>query len=124
MQSESADNLLWDRITSSSSSSLGAEVRAAVLRISFQNESAARPLHKVLELATNEASRMSKPLLVFAGRSRRMAVESHKRELEQLIAEHGTSLASDVSNTFGDVASAFIVAGGNASLVVTQATLS
>jgi|SRR6266850_7475379 len=122
MQSDTADNILWDRITSRSSS-ISAEVRAAVSRISFRNESVVRPLHRMLELASSEASRTSNPLLVVAGRSRRMAVDSHKRELDQLFTDRGASLPSEVSNTFGDVASAFVVAGGNASLVVTQATL-
>jgi hypothetical protein len=123
MQSDTADNLLWDRVTSTNSS-FSAEVRAAMSRISFQSETAVQPLHRMLELAGNEASRTSKPLLVVAGRSRRMAVESHKRELQQLITERGASLDSAVSNTLGDVASVFVVAGGNASLVVMQATLS
>jgi hypothetical protein len=122
MQSDTADNILWDRITSRGSS-ISAGVRAAVSRISFQTESAVRPLHRMLELASNEASRTSNPLLVVAGRSRRMAVDSHKRELDRLFTDRGASLPSEVSNTFGDVASAFVVAGGNASLVVTQATL-
>jgi len=123
MQSDTADNLLWDRVTSTNSS-FSAEVRAAMSRISFQSETAVQPLHRMLELAGNEASRTSKPLLVVAGRSRRMAVESHKRELQQLITEHGASLDSAVSNTLGDVASVFVAVGGNASLVVMQATLS
>jgi len=123
MQSDTADNLLWDRVTSTNTS-FSAEVRAAMSRISFRSEAAVRPLHRMLELAGNEASRTSKPLLVVAGRSRRMAVESHKRELQQLITERGASLDSEVSNTLGDVASVFVVAGGNASLVVMQATLS
>ena len=123
MQSDTADDLLWDRVTSLNST-ISAAVRAAVSRISFQSESAVRPLHRMLELANNEASRTSEPLLVVAGRSRRMAVESHKRELHRLVTDRGASLPSEVSNTFGDVATAFVVAGGNASLVVTQATLS
>lgn len=123
MQSDTADNLLWDRVTSTNSS-FSAEVRAAMSRISFQSETAVQPLHRMLELAGNEASGTSKPLLVVAGRSRRMAVESHKRELQQLITERGASLDSAVSNTLGDVASVFVVVGGNASLVVMQATLS
>jgi hypothetical protein len=123
MQSNTADSLLWDRITSPNSS-ISAEARAAVSRISFRSESANRPLHRMLELANSEASRSFKPLLVVAGRSRRMAVESHKVELQRLVADRATSLPSEVSDTFGDVASAFVVAGGNASLIVTQATLS
>jgi hypothetical protein len=123
MQSDTADNILWDRVTSPNSS-IRAEVRTATSRISFQSEAAVRPLHRMLELANSEASQTSKPLLVVAGRSRRMAIESHKRELHRLVTDRGTSLPSEVSNTFGDVASAFVVAGGNASLVVMQATLS
>ncbi|KAI0005096.1 cation/H+ exchanger [Russula compacta] len=123
IQSDTADNVLWDRVTSPNSS-FSPEVRSALTRISFQSDSAVRPLHRMLELAGIEASRTSKPLLVVAGRSRRMAVESHNRELHRLVAERNTTLASEVSKTFGDVASAFVVAGGGVSLVVTQATLS
>lgn len=53
-----------------------------------------------------------------------MAVESHKQELRRLGAEHNANLATEISKMFGDVASAFVVAGGNVSLIVTQATLS
>jgi hypothetical protein len=52
-----------------------------------------------------------------------MAIESHRRELNQLVSERSASLGSDVAKTFGDVASAFVVAGGGVSLVVIQATL-
>ena len=52
-----------------------------------------------------------------------MAIESHARELKQLTSERNASLPSDVAKTFGDVASAFVVAGSSASLIVTQATL-
>jgi len=52
-----------------------------------------------------------------------MVVESHKRELDRLVQERNSSLPSDVSKTFGAVASAFVVAGGGVSLVVMQASL-
>jgi hypothetical protein len=77
----------------------------------------------MLELVATKASETSTPVLVVVGRSRRMAVESHKQELHRLGAEHNGS-ATEISKMFGDVASAFVVAGGNVSLVVTQATLS
>ena len=83
----------------------------------------ARPLHRMLELAADEASRTSRSLLVVVGRSRRMALESHKRELNQLVSEHNASLRSNIAKTFGDIASAFVVAGGNVNLIVMQATL-
>ncbi len=114
---------MWDRVTSSNPS-FNAEVRAALTRISFQSESAAGPLHRMLELVEGKSSRTSKPTLAVVGRSRRMAVEFHREELLQLGAEHNVSLASEISKMFGDVASAFVVAGGNVSLIVTQATLS
>lgn len=78
----------------------------------------------MLELVEGETSQTSKPVLVVTGRSRRMAVESHTQELQQLGLERNASLASEISKMFGDVGSAFVVAGGNVSLVVTQATLS
>jgi len=121
IQSNTADNILWDRLTSPNSS-FSQGVREALNHISFQRESAVRPLHRMLELA-GSASRTSKPLLVVAGRSRRMAVESHQRELHDLVSERNTSLESEVAKTFGDVASTFVVAGSNVSLIVTQATL-
>lgn len=123
IQSDTADNILWSRI-SSPNSSFDAEVRAALARISFQSESTAQPLHRMLELVQGETSQTSKPVLVVTGRSRRMAVESHTQELHQLGLERNASLASEISKMFGDVGSAFVVAGGNVSLVVTQATLS
>ncbi|KAH9002201.1 cation/H+ exchanger [Lactarius hatsudake] len=122
IQSDTADNILWDRLTSPDSS-FSPAIRAALTRISFQRESAARPLHRMLELA-GEAPQTSKSLLVVAGRSRRMAVESHQRELHELVSERNTSLESEVAKTFGDVASTFVVGGGsNVSLIVTQATI-
>ncbi|KAI9447948.1 cation/H+ exchanger [Lactarius indigo] len=104
MQSDTADNLLWDRLTSPNSS-FSPAIRTAML-----------------ELA-GEASQTSRPLLVVAGRSRRMAVESHQRELHELVSERNTSLESEVAKTFGDVASTFVVGGSNVSLIVTQATI-
>lgn len=123
VDSDTADNVLWDRVTSPNST-FSAEVHSALRRISFRRETAVRRLHRVLEIAGNEASQTpNKPLLVVTGRSRRMVVESHKRELDQLVKERNSSLPAEVSKTFGDVASAFVVAGGGVSLVVMQATL-
>ena len=122
IQSDTADNVLWDRITSPNPS-FDAEVRAALTRISFRRESAVQPLHRMLELVEDEASRTPKPVLVVAGRSIHVAVESHTAELHQLGVERNASLASEISKMFGDVGSAIVVAGGNVSLAMTQAAL-
>jgi hypothetical protein len=52
-----------------------------------------------------------------------MAQESHKRELNRLVSEHNASLRSNIAKTFGDIGSAFVVAGSNVNLIVMQATL-
>ena len=53
----------------------------------------------------------------------RLPIQHYKHKLQQLVTEHGILLASEVSNTLGNVMSVFIVVGGNASLVMVQATL-
>jgi len=55
-----------------------------------------------------------------AGRSRRLAVENHRDELKQLVEEHG-SVGNEVKKTIGDVATALVVSGCKAGLVVIQA---
>ena len=61
-----------------------------------------------------------KALIVFAGRSRRMAAENHQVELRDVLAEH-TALTASVPRTLGDVAAALVSANVNASLTVVQA---
>jgi len=55
-----------------------------------------------------------------AGRSRRLAVENHQQELKELMEEHG-SVSNEVQKTVGDVATAFVVSGCKAGIVVLQA---
>ena len=50
--------------------------------------------------------------LVVLGRSRRMAVEDHHKELKKLVETHG-SVGGEVRKTIGDVASALVIAGCN-----------
>ncbi|KAI0053661.1 cation/H+ exchanger [Auriscalpium vulgare] len=122
IQSDTVDNILWDRFTSSTSQHT-AETASALSRISFEEEHTARPLHSMLDMATADAKRnSSKPPFVVAGRSRRMAVESHDVELRQLLSEHNASLGSEAPKTFGEVATAFVATGANVSLLVVQAS--
>jgi hypothetical protein len=59
-------------------------------------------------------------MIVVAGRSRRMAVEFHKAELQKLILDSGSPIGSSVSKTLGDVGAALVATSTNASLLVLQ----
>ncbi|KAF8214149.1 potassium:hydrogen antiporter [Mycena galopus ATCC 62051] len=123
--SDTADNLLWDRFTVSSSPRTDAVARA-LPRITFQTQESAEPLHKIVELVELESKKLSagKNLVVMLGRSRRLAVESHQAELQRLIASKGTSIGSAVSKTVGDVGAALVASGSSTSLLVLQAAIS
>lgn len=115
MQSITADNLIWDRYTTSKGP-FAAGVPEALSRITFREETTASPLHAILELVSGGTTSV-----VVLGRSRRLAVESHRAELQKLTAERGLNVASDVSRTMGDVAAALVSTGARASLLVVQA---
>lgn len=122
LASDTADNILWARYTSTSSPATA----AALSRITFSEESAARPLHSVLShagLQMKGTAESWKSLLVVVGRSRRMAGESHEMELRTIMSENG-AIGSEVPKTLGDVATAFVAAGTTASVLVLQAALS
>jgi hypothetical protein len=59
-------------------------------------------------------------LIVVTGRSRRLAVENHRRELKELMKEH-EYVGEEVRRTIGDVGTAFVVAGVGSGVVVLQA---
>ncbi|KAA1466519.1 cation/H+ exchanger [Dentipellis sp. KUC8613] len=121
LQSETADNIAWAQFTSHTTPHK-AEVAHALSRVTFLEEQAVAPLHRVVDLAAQEASRESiRPLFIVTGRSRRLAAESHEVELRQLISEKRVSIGSDAAKTLGDVAAAFVATGANASLLVLQA---
>ncbi|KAJ7068839.1 Sodium/hydrogen exchanger family-domain-containing protein [Mycena amicta] len=116
MVSDTADNLLWDRLSGSAPSS----------RVTFRKNDAPQPLHAICELVDAEcavAQNQGRTLLVFVGRSRRMAVDSHKAELASLVSGKGTQIVSALSKTMGDVGAALVASGTNASLLVMQAAV-
>ncbi|KAG8742268.1 K(+)/H(+) antiporter [Ceratobasidium sp. 414] len=125
LQSETADNLMWNRMTSSSESQPPA-IRSALSRITFVEDSSPAPLAEVLKRYNVEhgtATSSNKALLVVVGRGRRMAAESHTDELRGLIAGLSTSsIGGEVRRTVGDVATAFVATGAKASLFVLQAS--
>ncbi|KAM5534796.1 hypothetical protein V8D89_011512 [Ganoderma adspersum] len=117
MASETADNLLWTKLTTTGVP----ELANASARLTFREETATRPLHHVLEIAASAAHAHARQIVV-TGRSRRMAVESHQVELQRLVGERGATLGAELPKTLGHVACAFVVAGSaQASLLVIQA---
>ncbi|TDL22140.1 hypothetical protein BD410DRAFT_770653 [Rickenella mellea] len=124
LHSETADNITWARYASPPvDSPHPALVADAVRRMTFAEVTSPTPLRAVvLQSAAQmgDATHHGKRLLVVVGRSRRLAVENHNHELKELMEEYGT-VRSDVKKTIGDVATALVVAGCNAGLVVVQA---
>jgi hypothetical protein len=113
LESNTADNLTWEKFTKPNS------------RVTFHTETTLKPLARAIELAKGEAasrtSSSSKTMIVLAGRSRRMAVESLHSELCGLITDSGSSINATVPKTLGDVGAALVLTHVNASLLVLQA---
>ncbi|KII94608.1 hypothetical protein PLICRDRAFT_33408 [Plicaturopsis crispa FD-325 SS-3] len=120
LASETADNVLWERFTSSSATH-APTVADALTRITFAFNASPRPLAEVVETAATQQTHSGCTLVVL-GRSRRLAVESHQAELRDLIAAKGGSVSSELPKTLGDVGAAFVASGSTASLLILQAT--
>ncbi|KAF8974292.1 potassium:hydrogen antiporter [Flammula alnicola] len=122
-----ADNLLWDRYNLPTATH-PPSVASALSRISFRTESTPTPLRRITELAKQKAGESSvgaeKTLIVLAGRSRRLAVESLTSELRALTTEQGSAASSSVSKTLGDIGAALVATNVNASLLILQAAAS
>lgn len=125
MQSETADGVTWARYVPPPLESLkeaptaAANDRAladALSRVTFEELASPTPL----QAAVRHAGTLG-PAIVVVGRSRRLAVEDHHAELRTMEEEHG-AVRADVRKTVGDVGTAFVMAGINASLLVMQAS--
>ncbi|TFK68027.1 hypothetical protein BDN72DRAFT_898463 [Pluteus cervinus] len=169
--SDTADNLVWAQCINAQGGAkldgdVSGQVGDALRRIRFREVNASGPLRVALQEAkalmdgeedvpsSSERPRIRKGLqrrvVVITGRSRRLAVEDHGKELRGIVEEytssggqfgtlsagiggtvsHGggsgsgavTGLAGDVRKTVGDVATAFIVSGVGAGVLVLQAS--
>jgi hypothetical protein len=123
LQSETADNVTWSRYASHSTKEPASLLTGALSRIKFLEVATPVPLHAVVQNASSLLESLTERhsrLLIVAGRSRRLAVANHQQELKELMEEHG-SVGSEVRKTVGDVATAFVVAGCKAGIVVIQA---
>lgn len=125
MQSETADGVTWARYVPPQLESLKEAPMAAagdraladaLSRVTFEELTSPTPL----QAAMRHAGTLG-PAIVVVGRSRRLAVENHHAELRTLEEQHG-AVRADVRKTVGDVGTAFVMAGINASLLVMQAS--
>ena len=116
LASDTADNITWQQFTNSTTPNS---------RITFHTENTLTPLTRAIELAKAEAalraSSSNKTMIVLAGRSRRMAVQSLVGELRGVIADSGVSITSSVPKTLGDVGAAMVATSVDASLLILQA---
>lgn len=90
----------------------------------FRAHASPTPLHAVIDEVHTQLGRAAtagQRVIVVLGRSRRMAVEDHHVELKGLVEAHG-AVGGEVRKTIGDVATALVVAGCDAGLVVMQAS--
>ncbi|KAF5364180.1 hypothetical protein D9756_000333 [Leucocoprinus leucothites] len=123
LASSTADSIIWDKYTSTSGTH-GDALSGALSRISFGIETSTRPLRTVVDLSSTTLSQNpGKTVIVFLGRSRRMAHESHQTELQQIINETGGFVGSSVPKTLGDVGAAIVAKGIHANLLVMQAAV-
>lgn len=121
LHSNTADKILWDRYTASHPPRLA----AALSRITFRSDSTSSPLRRAVELAKKEVSATSgiseKTLIIFAGRSRRLAAGSLNQDFVALINELGLAVGASVSKTLGHVGAALVASDVKASLLILQA---
>ncbi|KAH8989116.1 Sodium/hydrogen exchanger family-domain-containing protein [Lactarius akahatsu] len=117
MQSETADGVIWARYAPPAAAATNDRALAdALSRVTFEELASPTPL----QAALRRAGALERAIVV-VGRSRRLAVEDHHAELRMLEEEHG-AVRADVRKTVGDVGTAFVMAGTNATLLVMQAS--
>jgi hypothetical protein len=126
LQSATADDLAWARYTASTPlEPRTPAVEAALSRITFEDVRTPRPLHAAVARATELTQTVAGARqFVVTGRGRRLAVENHAPELQELVeANTASASAAEVRKTVGDVATAFVAAHVQVGLLVLQASL-
>ncbi|KAI6044894.1 Sodium/hydrogen exchanger family-domain-containing protein [Pisolithus marmoratus] len=122
MQSETADSVAWNKYAlHKPDPATPPLLRAALSRVQFSEFSTPTPLRATIQRAANIRQAHMR-LLIVAGRSKRLATESHHHELKEIFEEYGSS-GEMVRKTIGDVASAMVVSSSASALVVLQAAI-
>jgi len=123
LQSKTADDLAWSKYTAPTDT-INANNRAfryALARIHFSDAHSPVPLHAALQHACT-LRETSPRLLIVAGRSRRLAKESHHGEMKLVLETHRPGMRLEgLRTTIGDVGTAMVVGGSASAVVVVQA---
>ncbi|KAG8952977.1 K(+)/H(+) antiporter [Tulasnella sp. 424] len=129
LASDTADNICWFKYAPQEDPDAIApqhtpQVQDALTRVTFTSLSSPKPLHSLVDKASEVAA--ERRLIVVVGRGKRLAAESHHDEMKILLDEeegrkHG-GLGNEMRNTLGDVATAFMVSRVSAGLLVMQAS--
>lgn len=123
LQSNAADNALWQSVTTSSHSQPFA-IRTAIERVEFVELERPTPLREVLIRVQRETERAVQEKLrafVITGRARGLAEDTCCAELERLLHSEGPlKTPPEVRETIGDIATAFVVSGNTAGVLVVQ----
>ncbi|KAF7775833.1 hypothetical protein Agabi119p4_4226 [Agaricus bisporus var. burnettii] len=122
LASSAADDLIWEKYIAPTQEARDSDLPLALTRISFNSQATSKPLHVITDLVQAIVERNNgKTPIVFLGRSRRMAVESHEGELREIMNEAGGQFSTSVSRTLGEVGAALVAKGIQTSLLVMQA---
>lgn len=122
LSSSAADDLIWEKYIAPTRETRDSDLALALTRISFNSQATSKPLHVITDLVQAIVERNNgKTPIVFLGRSRRMAVESHEGELREIMNEAGGQFSTSVSRTLGEVGAALVAKGIQTSLLVMQA---
>jgi hypothetical protein len=123
LQSDTADNIAWSKYATPLYTNADNHVlRHALARIHFSDMHTPVPLHAALRHART-LRETSPRILIVAGRSRRLAKESHHGEMKRVLETYRPGVGLEgVRRTIGDVGTAMVVGGSASAVVVVQAT--
>lgn len=128
LASDTADNICWFKYAPQVSEhaippSHPPIIESALTRIHFSSVTSAAPLRSLMERSTGLSG--GRRLIVVAGRGKRLAAESHQDEMQVLLSGGQSgygALGNEMRKTLGDVATAFLISGVGAELLVMQSS--
>ena len=122
LQSDMADSITWSKYATPPPYTMDNPVlRQALARIHFSDAQTPVPLHATLRHART-LRETSPRLLIVAGRSRRLAKESHHEEMKRVLETYRPRVGFEgMRRTIGDVGTAMVVGGSANAVVVVQA---